>query len=141
MLSLECLSSKVIRAFMYLSVVLHVSQNVDLFTTECLLSTCTYYIYFHFRFAIAVTKVCDIRICVLVWFRSYFEHHNLTWVCLDKCMLYLHCVSWILGASPSASVALLHKVAMPVGSNCCYFYTSLFSGRNVHNVSCILPIV
>lgn len=35
MLSLECLYSKVIGAFMYLSVVLHVSQNVDLFTTEC----------------------------------------------------------------------------------------------------------
>ena len=100
MLSLECLFSKVIRAFMYLSVVLHVSQNVDLFTTECLLFTCTYYIYFHFRFAIAVTKVCDMRICVFEWFRSYFEHHNLTWVCLDKCMLYLRCVIVSTGPFP-----------------------------------------
>ena len=50
MLSLECLYSKVIGAFMYLSVVLHVSQNVDLFTTErCYLRV---HIVFTFTFAL-----------------------------------------------------------------------------------------
>ena len=64
MLSLECLYSKVIGAFMYLSVVLHVSQNVDLFTTEC----CYLHVHivFTFTFALqtAVTRLCDTRICV-----------------------------------------------------------------------------
>ena len=132
MLSLECLSSKVIGAFMYLSVVLHVSQNVDLFTTEC--CYLRVHIVFTFTFALQLRwPSFVIHGSVYRLFCSYFEHHNLEQVYLDKCMLYLCCVIVSMGtASSSATVALVLQGGHAPSAAIVVIFTRRFSAAEMY---------